>query len=104
MTSIEGRRRDDAPYGDRPPDLQHGDYWKVAGAISDEPGNLTGTVWRFYFDGYGVATLTKHTVREENDGSISIKPGDGSSNSIGISGGHGKYWHGYVYNGEFTEV
>ena len=70
---------------------------------SDDPGNLTGGVWKLYLDGFGVFTLTKHTVREHDDGTISVRPGDGSSNSIGVRGAHGRYWHGYIEHGVWRE-
>src|SRR5690349_12315268 len=90
----QGRRRPDTWRGDLPADLQPGDYWKVLGgdgepAHSDEPSNLTGGVWMVVAPmsyGYALGNLGKHTVREEDDGTISVRPGDGSSNSILITG------------------
>lgn len=103
MSEIQGRRRDDTPFNRLPGDLEHGDYWKISDFNPNEPSNAEKTAWRFYFDGFGVMTLTKHTVREHEDGTISILPGDVSSNSIGIHGAHSRYWHGYCYNGIFKE-
>jgi hypothetical protein len=42
-------------------------------------------------------------VREEDDGTISVRPGDGSSNSILLSGAFGKTWHGYIEHGEWSK-
>lgn len=103
MSEIQGRRRKDTSIDRIPDNLEHGDYWKVSDFNPDEPSNLTKTAWRFYFNGYGVMTLTKHTVRENEDETISVLPDDGSSNSIGIHGAHGAYWHGYIYDGVFKE-
>jgi hypothetical protein len=104
-----GRRRPDTNRGMLPDELQPGDYWKVLDRSSGEPAkpdraapsNLTGTVWQVVppETGYGVATLTFHTVREHEDGTISVLPGDGSSNSILVKGSNGKQWHGYIRRG-----
>ena len=112
MTLARGRHLPDAKQGWFPiemDDIQEGDYWKVLDLAgepmkSDQPGNLTGTVWMFKGpSGSGFGTLMRHTVREHEDGTISVLPGDGSSNSI-LQGGGGKpQWHGYIYNGEWRE-
>lgn len=114
----QGRRREDVRLGSLPDDVQPGDYWKYlnddgtpcsAKAMypnSDNvQGNLTDTVWGYASpDGNGLGTLGIHTVREHDDGTISIVPGDGSSNSVLHHGGaSGKTWHGYVYNGVWKE-
>ncbi|WP_156718138.1 hypothetical protein [Nocardioides sp. Leaf307] len=67
-------------------------------------GNLTGGVWGFVSpDGIGISTLALHTVREHDDGTISIRPGDGSSNSVLHSGApDGQTWHGYVEHNVWT--
>jgi len=104
MAGVKGRRREDSPHvGDLPDDIQPGDYWKVLALTSPEPSNLTGTCWYVVAPetGFGVALLTRHTVREEVDGTISVRPGDGSSNSILVTGAHGKTWHGYIEHGEW---
>ena len=112
--TTQGRRRDDTLRSDLPDDVRAGDYWKVLNvgngepAHSDEPSNLTGTVWLVAAplgdgDGYGLGTLTKHTVREHEDGTISVRPGDGSSNSILISRPSGASWHGYIERGVWIE-
>lgn len=97
-----GRRRPDMPLGDLPADIQPGDYWKVLDdpRAADSP---TGTVWMIVGPepGYGVGTLVHHTVREHDDGTISVRPGDGSSNSILLVGAHGKTWHGYIEHGDW---
>jgi hypothetical protein len=104
--------------GDLPDDLQPGDYWKYVGpdgeplsarrmyAHADVSGNLTDTVWGYASpDGNGIGTLAQHTVREEDDGTVSIRPGDGTSNSVLHSGGDSDLvWHGYVEHGEWGSV
>lgn len=108
---MEGRRREDVPLGDLPDDPQPGDYWKYLDRGTGEPmhveeeGNLTGTVWgiRVPQTGLSIGTLTKHTVREEEDGTISVRPGDGSSNSILVSGPNAESWHGYIERGVWRE-
>jgi hypothetical protein len=112
---VKGRRRPDLEIGKLPDDLQPGDYWKVL--VDDgeeirpmnvsEPSNLTGGVWRVIAPmsyGYAIGHLTKHTVREHEDGTISVLPGDGSSNSILITGHHGEQWHGYIDHGVWSAV
>lgn len=112
---MQGRRLADAKLDELPVTLDEfrpGDYWKVLAADgepctpeqyagSPRPTNLTGTVWGFYSpDGNGCGFLVSHTVREHEDGTISIRPGDGSSNSVLHSGGaQHKTWHGYVERG-----
>jgi hypothetical protein len=105
---VKGRRLPDAPLSSLPEEIRRGDYWKVVDKSgeplrSDEPGNLTGTVWMVVApigdgDGYAIGRLTKHTVREHEDGTISVRAGDGSSNSILISRGDHS-WHGYIERG-----
>jgi len=101
-----GRRRPDAHVGDLPPDIQPGDYWRALIEPSPEPSNLTGLCYYVVAPepGFGVALLTRHTIREEDDGTISVRPGDGSSNSILVHGAHGKTWHGYIEHGEWRPV
>lgn len=104
---MQGRRREDVLLGDLPDDPQPGDYWKYvdrggAPLRSAEQGNLTGTVWGICAPRGGIATLTKHTVREHEDGTISVRAGDGSSNSILISKGTEQLWHGYIERGVWS--
>lgn len=111
--SVQGRRLSDTRLGELPlelDELQAGDLWKYVGhdgvplsaaslyPNSDMSGNLAGGVWGFMSpDGNGIGTLALHTVREHDDGTVSIRPGDGSSNSVLHSGGPGGLtWHGYV--------
>lgn len=118
--SVTGRRLPDTRFADLPlemDDLRPGDVWKylnrdgtpVSAAElykrEDMSGNLTGGVWGFLSpDGNGIGTLALHTVREHDDGTISIRPGDGSSNSVLHSGGPaGLSWHGYVEHNVWTE-
>lgn len=106
---MNGRRRDDTPLSEFPVDVRAGDYWKILGGDgaprrSESPSNLTGTCWFVVApigNGYGFALgrLEHHTVREHDDGTISVRPGDGSSNSILITGAHGFQWHGYIERG-----
>jgi hypothetical protein len=116
---MQGRRRPDVHFGQLPDDLQPGDYWKYVdddgqplsarahcgGESGRAAQNLTDTMWGFYSpDGNGCGTLAYHTVREHADGTISIRPGDGSSNSVLHSGGaKGLTWHGYVEHGVWRE-
>lgn len=105
---MKGRRLCDTSINSLPDDIQPGDYWKITDLDLGEshPTNLTRTVWGFYSpDGNGVAHLLGHTVREEDDGTISVRPGDGSSNSILHTGGNkGQTWHGYIEHGEWREL
>lgn len=111
-----GRRRPDLPDGELPADLKPGDYWKILDPTggpkhSANPENLTGTCWHIvvpmdpgdFGRGYGLGRLENHTVREHDDGTISVRPGDGSSNSILVTGHHDQRWHGYIDHGEFAE-
>lgn len=92
-------------------DLREGDIWKVndaEGTWQPDAGNLTGEVWMFLGpNGTGVGTLVNHTVREHDDGTVSIRPGDGSSNSIlqdnGYPGDKHRTWHGYVEHNEWRK-
>lgn len=109
--TTQGRRRDDVSFGDLPEEVEPGDYWKYLDRETseamkvDEPSNLTGTVWGFYAPaGGGIGTLVKHTVRENEDDTATIAPGDGSSNSVLISAGDGESWHGYLERGVWREV
>lgn len=110
-----GRRLPDLAFADIHVDLRPGDYWKILDTgtgeprKSDRPGNLTGTCWYVVAPignkrGYAIGRLEAHTVREHEDGTISVRPDDGSSNSILITGAHGHTWHGYIEHGEWYEV
>lgn len=113
----QGRRRADCTLGDLPEDIQIGDYWKIVHPdgrpVTPEEyvhrafaSNLTGTCWMIAVpnpqsktgEGYLLGNLAAHTVREHDDQTISVLPGDGSSNSILVNGGGGS-WHGYVRAG-----
>jgi hypothetical protein len=114
-----GRRLADVVFGMLPDvELQAGDYWRyvnddgepliAAGSLEQSiaKGNLTGGVWGIACplgDGWAIGTLRLHTVREHDDGTISVLPGDGSSNSILVTRGD-RSWHGYIYNGEWRPV
>lgn len=106
-----GRRLEDVVFGDLPKaEIQQGDYWKCLDRESgetlkapDAPDNLTGTVWQICCPVVGgVSTLVKHTVREHDDGTISVRSGDGSSNSILVSDNQNS-WHGYIDHGVWSE-
>lgn len=116
---MQGRRRPDLAFAEIHDDLKPGDYWKILDTGTGEPRapdppqpeNLTGTCWYVVVPlddgdgtGYGLGRLEAHTVREEDDDTISVRPNDGSSNSILITGAHGKSWHGYIEHGVWNEV
>lgn len=103
-------KRTDEMQGRRLPDVElrvhyasvmgPGDYVRVLGYPEPLPdSNLTGDVWFATTPNGLLANLGGHTVREEDDGSISVKPGDGSSNSILVTGADGRSWHGYITRG-----
>lgn len=112
-----GHRRPDMKHDELPPNVQPGDYWKVIDKDtgeplhSDAPTNLTGTVWYVaapckkaepsVHPDFLLANLSQHTVREHEDGTISVRPGDGSSNSILVSRRPDESWHGYIEHGEW---
>lgn len=111
---MKGRRRPDTRR-DRLPRgrILAGDYWKVLESgtgkpaiIDDEPTNLERTEWMVVAPmpsgGFAIGRLTKHTVRELDDGTISVRPGDGSSNSILITGSNSQQYHGYIERGIWT--
>lgn len=112
---MKGRRRPGTELGRLPDDLQPGDYWKITHPDGrpleppDEPkyaSNLTRTCWHVVVplggeSGFGIGNLMMHTVREHEDGTISVLPDDGSSNSILVSKGDGRSWNGYIYAGRF---
>lgn len=92
------------------PEHEPGDYWQVGDGDDpnvpitvSEPTNLTKTMWRVVTPLGQVALLAKHTIREESDGTISVRPDDGSSNSILVTDHRGS-WHGYIEHGEWREI
>jgi len=99
-------------FTDFPEDVQPGDYWKVvdeegeAISLKDAPTNLTGQWWHVVDPLGGHGNLMNHTVREHEDGMISVRPNDGSSNSILITQPRPDgdiRWHGYIEHGVWTE-
>lgn len=103
-----GHRLPDLVAGQIHGDLRAGAYWRILNAgdgeprVSAFPENLTGDCWYVCAPmsyGYALGRLEKHTVREHDDGTISVRPGDGSSNSILVTGHHGETWHGYIEHG-----
>lgn len=114
-TKTQGKRLLDTVFGELPEGIEPGTYWKYKDRvrtnrdlICDEQyfsTNLIHTVWGYMPpDGNGIGTLMQHTVRENEDGTITVKPGDGSSNSILHTGAQDKTWHGYIYDGVWEEV
>lgn len=110
--AVKGRRLPDTPQGQFPVryhQLRDGDYWKLLDPAtgeplqSDSPTNLTHTVWFVVAPGLLLANLTAHTVREEDDGTISVRPGDGSSNSILVTRRPEETWHGHIEHGVWRE-
>lgn len=111
----QGFRLPDTREGELPQGIAPGAFWKVlddngAPKIKTHPGKLTEECWAAVVPvgdkgGFGIANLYNHTVREEDDGSISVRPGDGSSNSILVQkGAGGPSWHGYIERGVFREA
>lgn len=107
-----GRRRPDTIEGDLPENIQPGDYWKILAADgtpkqSTAASNLTKTCWHVAVplgvgdEAYSLGNLVQHTVREHEDGTISVLPGDGSSNSILVRRRKNESWHGYIRRGVF---
>lgn len=106
-----GRRRPDLREDRLHEDILPGDYWRVLDRETGEPlniecpSNLTGGAWRVACPspagGWLLANLQLHTVREHEDGTISVRPNDGSSNSILVTGRPEEQWHGYIEHGEF---
>lgn len=104
-------------------EIQPGDYWRCLTTDGDRyldvqqfpedraywgndprhDQNLTGGVWHVVTPLGQHALLSIHTVREEDDGTISIRPGDGSSNSVLVSDPNRGEWHGYIEHGEWNE-
>ena len=119
MTNTKGRRLPDTILGEFPIEydsLLPGDCWKILSRkkpptpltpadLKHDPksGNLTNTVWGIITPLGQYAMLSIHTVREEDDDTISIRPGDGSSNSVLVEGPRGVVWHGYVEHNVWTE-
>lgn len=103
---MKGRRLPDIPFPDVHADAEPGDYWKNTGLdLGDHfPTNLTRTVWGFRAPNGGFGHLQKHTVRENEDGTITVAAGDGSTNSVLFQNGVGEIWHGYIDHGEWNSV
>lgn len=112
-----GRRLEDTAEGSFPlpyDDLRPCDIWKILDpetgnpiVVADQPSNLTGAQWMAIAPGPAsdsmmFANLTAHTVREHDDGTVSVRPGDGSSNSILVSRRADESWHGYIEHNVWT--
>lgn len=112
MSEYPGRRRGDTQIGKLPPDFQPGDYWRYvredgtpvsARSMGNNGDNLTDGVWGVCSPkGGGVGTLVHHTVREHEDGTCSIRPGDGSSNSVWVDRPDG--FHGFLEHGVWRDT
>lgn len=127
-----GTRLPDCPIGEFPVEYDerpYGSYWRVLVRPDHPDGpraldvrehaedrrwwggddpryeqNLTGGVWGIVTPNGLYGMLSIHTVREHDDGTISVRPGDGSSNSILVQGGpDGASWHGYMEHGVWSE-
>ena len=107
--TYQGRRRENQLIGDLPDDIEPGDYWLIVNEDGaplkvNNSSNLTGCMWGFRAPiRGGIGTLSLHTVREHDDGTCSIQPGDGSSNSVLITGGGGVF-HGYLEHGIWRDA
>lgn len=115
--SFQGRRLEDTREGFFPllyDELMGGDIWKVLDretnepkVVTDHPSNLTGFHWMCIAPAVnGVkmfANLLAHTVREHDDGTVSVRAGDGSSNSILVKRLPDESWHGYIEHNIWTE-
>lgn len=114
--ALQGRRLSDTVAGSFPLEydkLLPGDIWKKLNTdgtpmiISNYPTNLTQRSWMVIAPGPNglklFANLEAHTVREHDDGTISVRPGDGSSNSILVSRLPDEMWHGYIEHNEWRE-
>lgn len=124
---INGRRLEDTPIGRFPVDmdaLQPGDYWlhqthdgsrllnvrdysqdRAYWGLSDDlvSGNLTGLVLGCIDPLGHFGMLSIHTVRfHPEDNTVSVRSGDGSSNSILIKRRSDEVsWHGFIEHGRW---
>lgn len=111
---MQGQRLPDVEFDEQPWDAPPGSYWRCladgqpldCGDNAHERGNLTRGVWGIVTPNGLFGSLRLHTVREEEDGTISIRPGDGSSNSVLVTEHRPDgdiTWHGYVEHGVWSE-
>ncbi len=87
--TTQGRRLPDVAAGELPDgESWAGAYWR------------SGGVWYCGVpeDGCGLGNLTRHTVVEHEDGTITVSP------SMLVTTGHGHGWHGYLERGVWREV
>lgn len=108
---IQGRRLPDQPLHAWPEEARPGDFWKWCNddgtpfVLDPWPAtNLTGGHWGGVTPNGLKMNLLSHTVREEDDKSITVAPGDGSSNSILVSRHPEASWHGYITKGLWWEL
>jgi hypothetical protein len=121
--TVRGRRLPDTDLGHLAADYRPGDFWRILTRDGTRPAapvdvckpdhehasNLTGGVWYVVTPNGVIAKLCLHTVREEADGTVSVRPGDGSSNSVLVEG-YSQFldqrvsWHGFVEHGEWSEA
>ena len=90
---IKARRMADVEEGDLPTDLDDTQisYWK---SVNDD-GSLG--CWWIYLPRAGAGCLSRHTITEHNDRTISVSP------SIGLrkAAGHRFQRHGFLQQGEW---
>lgn len=107
---VRGKRLPDQPLHTWPLDAVPGDFWKWCNddgtpfVIDPWPeGNLTGGHWGGVTPNGLKMNLLYHTVRENEEGLITVAPGDGSSNSI-LTTHRTEFWHGYITEGLWWEL
>lgn len=108
---MKGRRLPDLAFSEFPDEFLPGDYWKILNQDgtprkSEDELNLNGTCWFVIApigEGYGIGRLERHTVHENEDGTISVQPEGNSSNSIRVFSAAGE-WHGYIDHGVWNHV
>ena len=85
MSELQGRRLPDGT--ELPSDAEPGDYWKPADRPEGE--------WWFVDPVGNFGRVSKHTVTEHEDGTITVDP------SIADEGTHGA-WHGWLRQGVWS--
>lgn len=95
---MQGRRREDViqePDGHYgfPEDMAPGDYWKTVHLNGNEEWyGCTPSGW--------IGSLRAHTIVEHEDGTISVTP----SILVHEGAAERRQWHGYLTNGQWSEV
>lgn len=108
----KGCRREDQPQGlgGLPSKINPGDFWRAR--VQDKSGEH----WEWWVaapnlassdpKAYAVGRIPKHTVIEEDDGSITVMPDqarDGHMNSILIMRKDQQLFHGWIKKGNWSE-